>query len=186
VQYNSNIIYLIAYPGTGKYTIAKELEKYGYIICDNQLVNNPVFALVGYKGNSEVKISEEAWNAISKIRNGVFDFIIESPKDKNYVFTNVLLNDQGDHKLYEQVLNISVKRFSNFFPVKFHVSESEHAQRITHISRKDRYKSVDLADMERHKPLLEIKHPNLLEIDVTRISTKDVALKIMEFVSEHD
>ena len=43
-----NIIYLIGYAGTGKYTIAKELEKSGYVICDNQLINNPINALLNY------------------------------------------------------------------------------------------------------------------------------------------
>ena len=33
----TNIIYLIVKSGSGKYTIAKELAKQGYIICDNQL-----------------------------------------------------------------------------------------------------------------------------------------------------
>ena len=39
----TNIIYLIGKSGSGKYTIAKELAKHGYIICDNQLINYPVF-----------------------------------------------------------------------------------------------------------------------------------------------
>ncbi|MEY4463771.1 MAG: hypothetical protein RLZZ81_742 [Pseudomonadota bacterium] len=46
----TTIIYLIGKPGTGKYTIAKELVESVYIICDNQLINNPIFALLGYDG----------------------------------------------------------------------------------------------------------------------------------------
>ncbi|HJD60261.1 MAG TPA: hypothetical protein LFW20_06440 [Rickettsia endosymbiont of Omalisus fontisbellaquei] len=42
----TTIIYLIGKPGTGKYTIAKELSKSGYVICDNQLINKPIFALL--------------------------------------------------------------------------------------------------------------------------------------------
>ncbi|HJD62051.1 MAG TPA: hypothetical protein LFW14_00310 [Rickettsia endosymbiont of Degeeriella rufa] len=37
-----------------KYTIAKELSKSGYIICDNQLINNPIFALLEYDGFKEI------------------------------------------------------------------------------------------------------------------------------------
>lgn len=38
------IIYLSGKPGVGKYTIAKALaNKYGFIVCDNQLINTPVF-----------------------------------------------------------------------------------------------------------------------------------------------
>ena len=36
----TTIIYLTGKPGVGKYTIAKELAaKYGFIVCDNQLIN---------------------------------------------------------------------------------------------------------------------------------------------------
>ena len=48
------IIYLIGKPGVGKYTIAKELETYEYIICDNQLINNSIFSLLQYDGFKEI------------------------------------------------------------------------------------------------------------------------------------
>ena len=63
---NSYIIYLIGKPGTGKYTIAQELAKFGFIVCDNQLINNPIFTLLNYDGFS--KIPEIGWNAIGHIR----------------------------------------------------------------------------------------------------------------------
>ncbi|MCC8400282.1 MAG: hypothetical protein LN563_06965 [Rickettsia endosymbiont of Platyusa sonomae] len=44
------IIYLIGKPGTGKYTIAKEIARAGYSICDNQHINNPIFSLLNYDG----------------------------------------------------------------------------------------------------------------------------------------
>ncbi len=66
----TTIIYLIGKPGTGKYTIAKYLAKQGYIICDNQLINNPVFALLKYDGFKN--IPESAWHIIKKIRDNIF------------------------------------------------------------------------------------------------------------------
>ena len=82
---NSYIIYLIGKPGTGKYTIAQELAKFGFIVCDNQLINNPIFTLLNYDGFS--KIPEIGWNAIGHIRTAVFDFIAIEQKH-NYVLTN--------------------------------------------------------------------------------------------------
>lgn len=38
-------LYLIGFAGTGKYTIAKELVKFGYKVIDNHLINNPIFSL---------------------------------------------------------------------------------------------------------------------------------------------
>ena len=45
-EHVTKIIYIIGKPGTGKYTIAQEFAKLGFVICDNQLVNNPVFTLL--------------------------------------------------------------------------------------------------------------------------------------------
>ena len=67
------ILYLIGTPGTGNYTIAKEIAKSGYVICDNHLINNPIFELLGYDGLKN--IPEFAWDAIGKIRNCIFDFL---------------------------------------------------------------------------------------------------------------
>ena len=39
------ILYLIGTSGTGKYTIATEIAKNNYRICDNQLINHSIFAL---------------------------------------------------------------------------------------------------------------------------------------------
>jgi len=51
----TTIIYLTGKPGVGKYTIAKELAaKYGFIVCDNQLINNPIFELLQYDGYAKI------------------------------------------------------------------------------------------------------------------------------------
>ncbi|SPM44701.1 Uncharacterised protein [Orientia tsutsugamushi] len=42
----TTIIYLTGKPWVDKYSIAKELAaKYGFIVCYNQLINNPIFEL---------------------------------------------------------------------------------------------------------------------------------------------
>ena len=71
---NTNIIYLTGKPGVGKYTIAKELAaKYGFIVCDNQLINNPIFELLAYDGYA--KIPDFGWEAIGNIRRCVLTFL---------------------------------------------------------------------------------------------------------------
>ena len=56
------ILYLIGKAGTGKYTIAKEIEKSGFSLCDNHLINNPIFSLLNLDGQSPVP--QFAWDAI--------------------------------------------------------------------------------------------------------------------------
>jgi hypothetical protein len=94
MTYNTTIIYLTGQPGVGKYTLAKELAaQYGFIVCDNQLINNPIFELLQYDGYS--KIPDFAWDTIAKIRTEVFDFLAHHTKN-SYVLTNCLASPQSD------------------------------------------------------------------------------------------
>ena len=69
IEQKSCVIYLIGKSGIGKYTIAQELAKANFIICDNQLINNPIFTLLNYDGFS--KIPDIGWEAIRRIRTAV-------------------------------------------------------------------------------------------------------------------
>lgn len=176
---NSYIIYLIGKPGTGKYTIAKEFEQFGFIICDNQLINNPIFTLLNYDGFS--KIPETGWDAIGQIRTAVFDFIATEQKH-NYVLTNCLYEDEGDRKCYSQVKSMAFKRGSLFIPIKLLISEEEHLRRIAEPSRRTRWKSMDPQDVCETKPLITIEHPHLLELDVSQLSATDAAETILKHI----
>jgi len=173
----TSIIYLIGMPGVGKYTIAKELAKHGYVVCDNQLVNNPIFALLNYDGFK--KIPNSAWDAIGAIRDTVFDFI-SNETENNYVFTNVLEENEGDRALFRQVEQLAAKRNSLFIPVKFSISEEEHIKRMQQPSRLLRFKTINLEDVNSKEGLIKCTHPNLLELDVTNLSPQDVAHNILE------
>lgn len=171
------VIYLIGLPGVGKYTIAKELAKHGYVVCDNQLVNNPIFALLNYDGFK--KIPNSAWDAIAAIRNSVFNFI-SNETESNYVFTNVLEENEGDHKLFKQVEQIAAKRNSLFIPIKLSISEEEHIKRIQQPERLLRFKSIKPEDVYAKEGLIKFTHPNLLDLDVTKLSAQDAANKILD------
>jgi len=174
------IVYLIGKPGVGKYTIAKELAKSGYIICDNQLVNNPVFTLLNYDGFS--KIPEYAWNVIAKIRTAIFGFI-EQETNNNYILTNVLNEDDGDRNLYNQVEQMAARRDSLFIPVKFSISKEEHIKRVTTPSRRERWKSIDHEEAHSKDKLLTIKHENLLERDISKLSAAQSSGIILEHIN---
>lgn len=92
------ILYLIGTSGTGKYTIATEIAKRGYRICDNQLINHSIFALLNYDGFTQ--IPEYAWKAISGIRENILSFLANEP-DNNYVLTNVLGDVDRDYQIFD-------------------------------------------------------------------------------------
>lgn len=173
------IIYLTGKPGVGKYTIAQALAKSGFVICDNQLINNPIFELLNYDGLT--KIPEFAWDAIARIRKEIFKFLTQEHVH-NYVLTNNLSENEGDRLVYEEVLQLCEKRGSLFVPVRFLISEEEHLKRVTNPSRRNRWKSIDPNDVYDKNPLLKIEHPNYFELDVSDLSAEIAAEKILEHV----
>ena len=175
----TTMIYLIGKPGTGKYTIAKELAKSGYVVCDNQLVNNPIFTLLNYDGFGT--IPDFAWDTIKRIRDSVFDFMIQE-ECNNYILTNVLNDDPGDRALFKQVKDLASQRSSLFVPVKLLISEEEHIKRIQQPERLLRYKSISVDDVYADYTLLQPEHPHLLEFDVSELTAQDAAHKVLAHV----
>jgi hypothetical protein len=154
MQKRSSIIYLTGESGLEKYTIAQELAKSEFIICDNQLINNPIFTLLNYDGFASMP--EFAWDAIKHVRDAIFGFIALEKKN-NYVLTDNLYKDEGDRGLYEQVKAIAIKRGSIFIPVKLSISQEEHLRRITQPSRRQRLKSIDPSDVKCKEGIIEYK-----------------------------
>ncbi len=177
MKQKSTIIYLTGRPGVGKYTIAKELAKnYGFIICDNQLINNPIFELLQYDGYAT--IPSFAWDTIGRIRNEIFDFLTKVP-EKSYVLTNWLEENEGDRILFEKVAAMAEKRSSLFVPVQIEITREEHLKRITRPERRERWKSINPNHVQTSDSLLSISHPNLIKIDVSTLEAREVADKIM-------
>lgn len=176
----TTIIYLTGKPGVGKYSIAKELAaKYGFIVCDNQLINNPIFELLQYDGYA--KIPDFAWDTIARIRDEVLDFLVHHTKN-SYVLTNCLADTQEDRELYGQVQQMAQTRWSLFIPVQIQISKEEHLKRLTQPKRRQRWKSIDPSDAEDNGPLISITYPNLFALNVSNLSPKDAAEAIMNHI----
>jgi len=174
------IVYLTGKPGIGKYTIAKALSKtQGFVICDNQLINNPIFELLQYDGYS--KIPGFAWATITRIRDIIFEFLTHFPQN-SYILTNNLCEDEGDRKLYEQVKQMAYLRGSLFVPIRLVVTEEEHLKRLVQPERRARWKSTDPQGVYDQTPLLSIAHPNLLKLDISNLSPESAAGEIVKHI----
>lgn len=167
-------------PGVGKYTIAQALfKKKGYVICDNQLINNPIFQLLQYDGYA--RIPPFAWDSIARIRNEIFSFLCKEPEN-HYVLTNCLFETKEDRDLFQQVQTMANVRDSLFVPVRLNISKDEHLKRLTRIERRKRWKSIDPKEADTHVPLLSINHPHFLELDVTYVTPCDCARFILQHI----
>ena len=170
------VIYLIGKSGSGKYTIAKEIAKHDYIVCNNQLINYPIFSLLNYDGFTT--IPSFAWKAIAKIRENIFDFLSSEMMHNNYILTNVLGDVERDCQIFKQVEQMAFKRKSIFVPVKILVSPEENIARIQNKERLLRYKSIDPKDVLLQN-LINIVHPHLINIDVSNLSANEAANQIL-------
>lgn len=136
-----SLVYLIGNPGVGKYSISKELEKYGYVIFDNQLYNIPVLSVINNDGFD--KIPPEALKARKQIRNILLRLIKNRPAE-NYVFTNALYNRPEDKKLFNKIKKLAWEMDLLFYPIYLDCSLEENKRRIQIDSRRDRLKSTNV------------------------------------------
>src|SRR5687768_4686183 len=92
----NTIIHLIGPPGTGKYTIAKEMARLADIrLVDNHLVNNPIFTVVREEGKP---LPAGIWDTIAKVWTVMADAMVNmSPPHFSFILTNSLFEgDAGD------------------------------------------------------------------------------------------
>lgn len=84
----NTILYLIGFPGTGKYTIAKEIAALtGARLIDNHLINNPIFSVVRKDGRTE--LPKETWGYTRQIGDIVREAVVKlAPPEENFIFTN--------------------------------------------------------------------------------------------------
>ncbi len=184
------VLHFNGFPGTGKLTIARELvsQDSSFRLIDNHAINNLVFSMVRLDGTT--KITKEAWAAIRDIRKILMDFLPENAEPSlSFVFTNALGDNDEDKRIHNTVRAAAEKRESPYIPVVLTCDEAENKRRIVLADREKNMKMTDavgLSELRQRESLLIPDHPNLMELDVTRISPaeavgriKDHALKIM-------
>jgi hypothetical protein len=184
----NTIVYLIGYGGTGKYTIAKEIAKLtGVVIVDNQLINNPIFSVLGADGKTLLPAS--VWPKIESIRQIVLDTVAElAQPEASFLFTNELYEGKPmDRRWYEDVAILATKRQAMLVPVILRCEPEEVYRRVISPERAVRFKETS-ADRTRENihtyELLHIDNPNCLELDITHLLPIQAARAILAHVEK--
>jgi len=180
---SSFVALLLGFPGTGKFTIAKELraryERTGrdVRVIDNHYTANVVFGVLplvdGYRS-----IPPETWGHVDKVRAAAWDAIIElSSPATSFVFTSDISQSEGAVHM-EQYRRIADARDSTFVPVRLLCEADELARRIVSPERRERSKWLD-ADGVRRKhaehTVLDTGDPRGLALNVTAIEPAHAA-----------
>ncbi|GHA30899.1 hypothetical protein GCM10007989_28540 [Devosia pacifica] len=180
----STIIYLIGHYGVGKLTIAKAIcAMTDARLFDNHLVNNVVFSLIRMDGNTG--LPEKVWDYIDVIKDQAFASIETlAPPDFSYVLTNALMDDDpGDWAAYEKVQALAARTGRLFVPVLLNASDEAHAARIDSEDRRARLKATNVAaaaEKRRNSRLIQIEHPNRIDIDTTHLPPEQAARIIID------
>lgn len=188
MKLQNTIIYLIGVPAVGKYTTAREIGRMtGAKVVDNQLINTPVYSVVGYDGTDAFPFPHGASAQIEKIRSAVLTVVRDfCPPDASFVFTNVLgAEDPGDLACFRKIERLARQRRAAFFPVWLTCEAAAIRRRKNTPERRARLKDIDLTNIRRwleEFEVLKVEHPNALTLDTSRSEPRQTARRILEHV----
>lgn len=174
------IIYLFGFGGTGKLTIARELQKrFPLIVVDNQFINTTVFSLIDTDGVTP--LPSRVWEYVEQVRTVVLQVIRELAKPKrSFLFTNELIDeDPGDVELYQKITQLAHERGALLIPVRLLISVDELCRRVQSPTRKKLLKSIDPDQAAKNwESCTVLKPEGCFELDVTHLSATDAAKEI--------
>jgi len=186
----NTIVYLIGFPGTGKYTVAKEIVRQGnFKLVDNHLINNLLFTII--KADGMTKLPERIWKSVGEIRDVILDTMIHiSPPEYSFVLTNVLLEGKAEDRMwYDKIEKVAQARRALYVPVRLLCSVGEHEKRIATPERAARFKEINPASPSRYandEEVLKISHPNTMTLDISDIDPAEAAEKILNHAKACD
>ena len=175
---------LLGYPGTGKYTVAKELTRQLNAagrttkLLDNHATANLIFDVVP----PAERLSAPSMAHVGTIRRAVLTAIEElSPPDWSFVFTN-WIPPTSSLATVERHRDLAVGRGLPFVVV---VLECERDEILRRVSGDDRAARLKLVDVRRAAEVIDggalvPDWPGVLHLDVTSRSPEQAAAWILE------
>jgi hypothetical protein len=185
--FTNTIVALIGFAGTGKYTIGRELcQRTGAKLIDNHLINNPIFTVVDADGVTP--LPAKVWDRVKEIRATVYQAIGElSPPEMSFVFTMELRESNPmDHLALQDLELLAAARQSRFIPIRLICGVEELCRRVADPERVAMLKEIS-PELARKKSaedsVLNIPHPNLRTLDVTKRTASGSVDAILDEVS---
>jgi hypothetical protein len=175
----SAIVYLLGFPASGKYTIARALADTPgrpWTLIDNHHINNVILSTL----RDVSPLPPQVWELIGEVREAVFHAIETlSHPSVSFILTNVLLKDlPRDHQLFQRVRAVAQTRGSAFVPVLLRCEAAELERRAYSTNRIARLKMSDPGQVRAYAQAHELLQPSeghALELDVTSLPPKNAA-----------
>jgi len=110
----------------------------------------------------------------------------EADSHLNFIFTNFLLHQERDIRVYRKVMEVAKKRNATFIPVKLTCDVEVIKERIASEDRVLNLKMTDVKLLDNliknGPPLINLEHPNALTVDVTYLSPRAAKERVVEWV----
>ena len=163
----------------------------GAKVVDNQLINTPVFSVIGYDGTDAFPFPQGAGAQIERIQRAVLTVIRDfCPPDASFVFTNVLeARAPADKAWFRRIERLAKQRKAGFFPVWLTCEAAVIRRRKNTPDRRARLKDIDLTNISRwteEVEVLRVPHPNALTLDTSYRGPRQTAQLILEHVRGAD
>jgi hypothetical protein len=183
----SVVVQLLGYPGTGKYTVAKELVRLMEAngrparLLDNHASANLILAVVPKPIRG---IPDDVMTRIDQVRDVVFSTLVDlTPRDWSIVFTNAPPS-AGRPWAIDRNRTVAIERGAGFVAVLLDCDPEEILRRVVSPERAERHKLVDpvraqeiLDESPPHPPWDDIRR-----LDVTSLAPPDAARAIVEML----
>ncbi|WP_051963521.1 hypothetical protein [Deinococcus misasensis] len=182
MKLQNTIIYLLGFPGVGKYTIAKCItEQTGARLIDNHSLTNPIYNVIDLDHSKG--LPPTFGHRVHQIFAAVFEAINTlSPPEWSFVFTNARTDHEENDVEYCMRRDLARWRDATFVPVQLVCTLEENMRRIQGEDRKTRFKPTQ-SELARHihqtQTVYQVHHPNVLTLDVTGLSPEAAAETIV-------
>lgn len=176
---------LLGYPGTGKYTIAKELVRQAVTagsvvrLVDNHTASNIVFDLIA-ESDGRSALPEGIVKRVREINYAVLRTIAElSPTNWSFVLTHHLVDTPEIHAYLADLESVATGRGGALLVVVLSCSREALIERVV---RADRWERNKLVDPERALEIAErgmLDPPGALHLDITDSTPSETAAAIL-------
>ena len=184
----SCIYSLTGYPGTGKFTIAKEIVRLlgargeTARLVDNHTIADPILGLIPI--SDDQPLPPEVWERVREVGAAIRSTITTlSPPDWSFVFTNYVADTPSDRAAYPRLAECAAARNSVFVPVCLTVELDELLRRTVQPERAAGNKITNPVFTRRlvaEHGMFRPDYDELLELDVTEIAPAAAAARIIE------
>lgn len=174
-------IYINGYPGVGKLTIAKELQK---LIPDSKIIHNHL--VIELCLNAFERASPEYEDLRKAVRREVLNAISTVGRNTTYIFTG----SHGTHTpigpaIARQHLDQAVSQKIPFISVILACEEEENLRRVTSSTRVSKLRDIEALKTIRNNTLFAFQCEHEMNVlDVTNLLPAEAAAKIDEFARD--